>query len=87
MSVTATTTQQLYWQDSAIAPDLRAGVSIHSHTTCSEESLSVVPHAIAGFISWRSDFLLKQSTEVTAKPDFANGFWTPPLPPRQAYRL
>ena len=87
MSVTATTTQQLYWQDSTIASEFSAGVSLHSHTTCSEESLSVVPPAIAGFISWRSDFLRKRTAETTAKPDFANGFWTPPLPPRQAYRL
>lgn len=79
MSVTAATTQQLSWQDPTVAKDLRAGVSIHSHTTCSEETLSMVPDAITTLISWRSG--------KGKQADFRHGFWTPPLPPRQAYRL
>ena len=90
MSVTAATTQQLYWQHSSFAKDLHAGVSIHSHTTCSEESMSVVPPIIAKMICLRSDFLRRtngQRQPLQAKPNFGHGFWTPPLPPRQAYRL
>ncbi len=89
MSVTAATTQQLAWQEPSVAKEFQAGVSIHSHTTCSEESMSVVPPVIAKLICVRSDFLRRRNGQksIEDKPNFANGFWTPPLPPRQAYRL
>ena len=86
MSVTATTTSHFRSQTPAVPQGFRSGVSIHSHTTCSEESLSVVPPLIAQLISMRSEFLRGKAAPIY-KPKFEHGFWTPPLPPRQAYRL
>ena len=51
--------------------------------------MSVVPPVIAKLICLRSDFLRWRSGQkaIEDRPNFGNGFWTPPLPPRQAYRL
>ena len=37
------TTIQLLWQNRRVHPEFRAGVSLHSHTMYSEESLQMVP--------------------------------------------
>lgn len=52
--------------------------------------MSVVPPVIAQYICFRSDCLRRlngQAKTATERPSFGQGFWTPPLPPRQAYRL
>ena len=90
MSVTATSSIQFFWQDPSVAPDFRTGVSLHSHTMCSEESLSMVPRYTAK-VPYLGEAIRRQEAEygrLKAKPfNFGDAFWTPPLAPRQAYRL
>src|SRR3954464_11224389 len=83
-------TFQFFWRDRSVRPQFRSGVSLHSHTMYSEESLEIVPRYTA-----RVPFLAEQLLHAShrnkndgGRPlDFANGFWTPPLSPRQAYKL
>jgi hypothetical protein len=90
MSVTTTSTVQFFWQNQAVAPEFRSGVSLHSHTMCSEESLSMVPRYTAR-VPYLGEAIRRQEAEYylqSGRPfNFADAFWTPPLAPRQAYRL
>jgi hypothetical protein len=71
MPCRSTTEVQFFWRDCFVHLDFRSGVSLHSHTMYSEESLDVVPRWAVGY----------------GRRDLRNGFWTPPLTPLQAYRL
>lgn len=90
MCVKATTKVQLFWQDRFIHKDFRAGVSLHSHTQYSEESLEIIPRYTAK-VPYLGRIIRRQSEELNRQNgfdlNFANAFWTPPLAPRQAYRL
>jgi hypothetical protein len=46
MPVTANTQVQLFWENRKIASAFQAGVSLHSHTMYSEESLDLIPSYI-----------------------------------------
>ncbi|MGA8025603.1 MAG: hypothetical protein WB992_00540 [Bryobacteraceae bacterium] len=81
MAVTAFTELQFFWQKRSVHSDFRAGVSLHSHTMYSEENLNVVPRWIIGAVS------VSHAVGRGVSPDLRNAFWTPPLNPRQAYRL
>jgi hypothetical protein len=84
------TTFQLLWKDQRIGNDFRAGVSLHSHTMYSEESLAMVPHYTAKVPYLGAAIRRQQKEYLTRKHnhlDFSRAFWTPPLSPRQAYRL
>lgn len=71
MPTTATTQLQFFWRDCSIDKRFQIGVSLHSHTMYSEENLDMIPFWIAKRLGF----------------DLRHGFWTPPLTPRQAYRL
>ena len=90
MTVTANTTFQLFWRDRAVAPEFRSGVSLHSHTMYSEESLDMVPRYTAK-VPYLGSAIRRQQAEYSRRRntafDFGNAFWTPPLAPRQAYRV
>lgn len=90
MTVTATTRVQILWQERSIAKDFRAGVSLHSHTMYSEESLNSAAPFIASVPLLRRA-IQRQEAEYNrmrnVKLDLQRGFWTPPLAPRQAHRL
>jgi hypothetical protein len=70
--------------------NLRSGVSLHSHTMFSEESLEMIPRyaskipCLSRAVQWHN---AGYSTKAGRKLDFSRAFWTPPLSPRQAYRL
>ena len=89
-SVTARTSLQFSWHDARIAPVFRTGVSLHSHTMCSEESLETVPGYVAG-IPYLGEAVRRQETHAQLDKgipfSFKNAFWTPPLAPRQAMRV
>jgi hypothetical protein len=83
-------TIQFCWQERAIATRFRVGVSLHSHTRYSEESLDVVPR-YAGKIP-----LLTRSVRGRVRKfgdgqdqdfDFSRGFWTSPVSALQACSL
>ncbi|MBV8895717.1 MAG: hypothetical protein JO051_04330, partial [Acidobacteriaceae bacterium] len=90
MCVTTTTRVQFFWHDRSIHRDFRTGVSLHSHTMYSEESLEMIPRYTAK-VPYLGRAIRRQSEEFNRKKgfdlDFANAFWTPPFAPRQAYRL
>lgn len=72
-------------------PDhFKSGVSLHSHTMFSEESLDLVPRYTAK-LPYFGNALQRIRTEhdsAQSQPlNFNRAFWTPPLSPRQAYRL
>ena len=90
MSVTALTKVQFFWQDRSVHKDFRAGVSLHSHTQYSEESLEMIPRYTAK-VPYLGSAIRRQSEEFNRKKgfdlNFGDAFWTPPMAPRQAYRL
>lgn len=90
MSVTARSSLQFLWQDSEMPSEIRAGVSLHSHTMYSEESLGMVPRYTAK-VPYLGRAIRSQQAEYDRQKgkalNFQDAFWTPPLSPRQAYRL
>lgn len=90
MPVTATTEMQFLWQDRSIAKHFRAGVSLHSHTMYSEESLDSAAPFIANVPFLRRAIRCQEAEYKrlwNVSLDLQHGFWTPPLAPRQAHRL
>jgi hypothetical protein len=90
MSVTARTSLQFFWQNAEVPAEMRSGVSLHSHTMYSEESLGMVPHYTARVPYLGRAIRRQQSEYGRAKGrafNFSDAFWTPPLAPRQAYRV
>jgi len=80
----------LLWRDAAARKRFRTGVSLHSHTLHSEESLAFVPRYTAGLpvIGCAIRHQEKRHLALTGRPlDFSRAFWRPPLAPREAYEL
>ncbi len=73
------TTYQFLWKEPGISRRFRSGVSLHSHTLYSEESLDILPRHVGK--------IPVLSKTLDASVDYQQAFWTPPLSPRQAYRL
>jgi hypothetical protein len=73
------TSYQFLWKEPDVSRRFRSGVSLHSHTLHSEESLDILPRHLG-----RIPILRKT---LDACVDYTQAFWTPPLSPRQAYRL
>jgi len=78
----------LHWRDPSAVQRFRCGVSLHSHTLHSEESLAFVPRYTGG-VPLLSDAIRQQEQRYLArtgqKLDFSRAFWRPPLSPRQAF--
>jgi hypothetical protein len=90
MTVLSKNSFQLFWQSPNIPAGFRSGVSLHSHTMYSEESLDMVPR-YTGKVPYLGRAIRNQELEyhrLNSKHfSFGDAFWTPPLAPRQAYRL
>jgi hypothetical protein len=68
----------------------RTGVSLHSHTSCSEESLKFVHMFLAmlpgtGHVMRRYERACEQKYGL--RLDFARAFWRPPMLPKMAFEL
>jgi hypothetical protein len=78
------------WTHPGTAERFRSGVSLHSHTSLSEESLDIIPR-YTGKVPYLGNAIREQQQlflERNGKPlDFARAYWTPPLSPRQAWDL
>jgi hypothetical protein len=85
-----TTNLHLLWRNRSPKQRFRTGVSLHSHTLHSRESLGFVPRYTAG-VPLLAEAIRRQERRcaaITGRPlDFSNAYWTPPLPPREAYDL
>jgi hypothetical protein len=82
---------KLAWfdRDQPLIRQFKTGVSIHSHTNCSKESLEFIgrlfdPHPLLRTIRRAlEDTVSRTGLQL----DFARGYWTPPLSPRSAYEV
>ena len=78
------------WREPAAAQGFTHGVSLHSHTSQSRETIDFIAElatdfpVLAPIIRWGERRCLHYSG---IRPDYARGFWTPPLTPRGAYDL
>ena len=72
MSRTEATSFQFVWRDRAIRSDFRAGVSLHSHTMYSEESLDTIAHYTARvpYLNRAIGFEGAEFQRGREKPDF-----------------
>jgi hypothetical protein len=80
----------LLWRHDTERQRFRTGVSLHSHTLHSEESLAFVPRYTAGIpvVGCAIRHQEKRYRALTGRPlDFSRAFWRPPLAPREAYEL
>jgi predicted metal-dependent phosphoesterase TrpH len=78
------------WKDAAAAGRYRTGVSLHSHTSASEESLKFVHMFLAvlpgtGQVLRRYERMCER--DYGLRLDFSRAFWRPPLLPKMAYDL
>jgi hypothetical protein len=78
-----------HWQKNSVN-GFGSGVSLHSHTFHSRESLDFIERATAK-TPWLSGALRKQRAKYRATKgrelDLKRAWWTPPLSPRQAWDL
>jgi len=78
------------WREPQAAHDFATGVSLHSHTSQSRETLNFIADLttempmVKKLIQWAENRCVKYSG---MKPDYERTFWTPPLNPRQAFEL
>ena len=79
MKAQSRSTFQFFKRNPCVASYFRGGVSLHSHTMHSEESLEMLPHYV------RKVPVLRRALDRQVA--YAELFWTPPLSPRQAHRL
>jgi hypothetical protein len=78
------------WREQGLAREFRTGVSVHSHTMHSLESLGFIPRYAETVppLAWE---IRRQARKYKEKYDreldYNRAFWTPPLPARQAFDL
>ena len=78
------------WREPNAAQGFASGVSLHSHTSQSRETLDFIADLSGGIpflqpiIRWAEERCYHCSG---IRPDYAKSFWTPPLTPRMAFDL
>jgi hypothetical protein len=78
------------WREPHAADGFTAGVSLHSHTNQSHETLDFIAElstdwgVLQPIMRWCEARCLKTSG---IRPDYARSYWTPPLTPRLAFDL
>jgi len=78
------------WRDRSVPKRFRTGLSLHSHSLYSEESLAFIPRYTAGIplvgrAIRRQERIYRQRCGQPL--DFSRAFWRPPLAPHEAYEL
>jgi len=85
-----TQTVSYLWREPKAADGFKAGVSLHSHTNQSKETLDFVAEfstdwgVLQPLMRWAERRCLR-TTGI--RPDYARSYWTPPLTPRLAFDL
>lgn len=78
------------WREPHAADGFTAGVSLHSHTSQSKETLDFIAElsndwgVLQPVMRWCERRCMKTSG---IRPDYARSYWTPPLTPRLAFDL
>ena len=78
------------WKDAAAVERYRTGVSLHSHTSCSEETLKFVHLFVAALPGGAGVMRRYERTcekDYGLKLDFECAFWRPPMLPKMAFEL
>ncbi|RXH57809.1 PHP domain-containing protein [Granulicella sibirica] len=78
------------WREPKAASPFATGVSLHSHTSQSKETLDFIAELstdwkpLQPILRWLEDRCARVSG---VRPDYARSYWTPPLTPRLAFDL
>jgi hypothetical protein len=86
--MTMNQTVSYLWREPHAAEGFRTGVSLHSHTNQSKETLDFIAElstdwgVLQPLMRWCERRCL-QTTGI--RPDYARSYWTPPLTPRMAF--
>jgi hypothetical protein len=78
------------WREPQAAAGFTAGVSLHSHTNQSKETLDFIAElstdwgVLQPLMRWAERRCFRTSG---IRPDYARSYWTPPLTPKQAFDL
>jgi hypothetical protein len=78
------------WREPRAAAGFTTGVSLHSHTNMSRETLDFIADLstdwglLQPLMRW-AERRCKRTTRI--QPDYAHSYWTPPLTPRLAFDL
>ncbi|HUN85528.1 MAG TPA: hypothetical protein VMU48_14200 [Terracidiphilus sp.] len=86
----AQSTISYLWRDQNPARGFRTGVSLHSHTNQSKETLDFLANLGNQYPLFRPLIArLEQRSQEThgIKVDYANSYWTPPMTPKLAFDL
>jgi hypothetical protein len=78
------------WREPKAAEGFKAGVSLHSHTNQSRETLDFIAELSTewGLLQPIMRWLERRSVEYTGiRPDYTRSYWTPPLTPKLAFDL
>lgn len=78
---------QLWWQDQTLPDHARSAVSLHSHTSHSEEALDLIlDHTTCWAVRRLARFIETRYTasHPGSKLDWRQAYWTPPLNPTEA---
>jgi hypothetical protein len=79
-----------FWKEAKALSGYRTGISLHSHTSQSHESLNFLREMSRSFLplKWILATQKRKIARVSAiEMDLATGYWTPPLSPRAAFEL
>ena len=86
----ASSTISYLWRDKKAPQGFRCGVSLHSHTNQSHETLDFLAN-FGNQYPWMRPLLarLEQRSERMhgVRVDYANSYWTPPMTPKLAFDL
>jgi len=86
----AKSTISYLWRDKNAPQGFRTGVSLHSHTNQSKETLDFLANLgnqVAAIRPLLSRLERKSQTEHGLRVDYAAAYWTPPLTPKLAFDL
>lgn len=78
------------WREREAAKGFATGVSLHSHTNQSKETLDFIVELTEGKKLLRTIMKWAENRSVRTtgiKPNYARSYWTPPLTPRLAFDL
>ncbi len=86
---TPRTRVSMNWREPAATEPYVSGVSLHSHTSLSEETLGFIHAMFVAFPAMKNlfDYYQKRSDKHGIVLDFERANWRPPLQPRMAYDL
>ena len=78
------------WREPKAAEGFKAGVSLHSHTNQSKETLDFIAElgndwsVLRSIMGWAEG---RSHARTGIRPDYARSYWTPPLTPALAFDL